>query len=108
MLVTTTSSLDGLPVRTYLGIVSGEAINGANVIKDFFASITDAIGGRSGTMEKVFRNTREAALEEMAKQAIAMGANAVIGVDIDYEVMGAKNGMVMVTATGTAVIVQTR
>lgn len=103
MLVTTTSVVEGFPVREYFGIVSGEAINGANLIKDLFASVTDVLGGRSGTMEKAFRETRELAVEEMKRQARALGADAVIGVDIDYEVMGAKNGMVMVTATGTAV-----
>ncbi len=103
ILITTTNTVEAFPVREYFGIVSGEAVIGANVVKDFLSSVTDFVGGRSGTMEKAFRQAREAALEEMSRKASAMGADAVIGVDIDCQVLGAKNGMVMAMATGTAV-----
>lgn len=100
MLVTTTSHLQDKKVE-YLGIVSGEAIMGTNVVRDLFASITDIIGGRSGTYEKGLREGKEIALFEMKSEAKALGANAVIGVDLDYETVG--QGMLMVVATGTAV-----
>ena len=90
----------------YCGIVAGEAILGANVFKDMFAGIRDLVGGRSGTYEKELRKARQLALEAMAEQAAELGANAVIGVDLDYEVLGEKNGMLMVTASGTAVVVE--
>lgn len=105
MIVTTTPQLEGHPVRQYIGIVSGEAVIGANFIKDFFAGIRDIVGGRSGSYEQVLREAREEALREMEAQAALLGANAVIGVDIDYETIGAKNAMMMVTACGTAVLV---
>ncbi|WP_313919893.1 YbjQ family protein [Tahibacter sp.] len=106
MLLTTTSTLEGHPVRQYLGLVSGEAILGANVFRDFFAGIRDIIGGRSGSYEKVLRKAKEAAIEDMAEAATELGANAVVGIDFDYETIQIKEGgdMLMVTVTGTAVV----
>jgi len=106
MLLTTTSTLEGHPVRQYLGLVSGEAILGANVFRDFFAGIRDIIGGRSGSYEKVLRKAKEAAIEDMAEAAKDLGANAVVGIDFDYETIQIKDGgdMLMVTVTGTAVV----
>lgn len=101
MIVTTTHSLDGFKIEQYLGIVSGETIIGANVFKDFFASITDIVGGRSGAYERVLREAKATAMTEMEAQAKAFGASAIIGIDLDYETI--KNGMLMVTASGTAV-----
>ena len=100
MIVTTTSTVEGHPVAEYLGIVTGEAILGANVFRDIFAGITDIIGGRSAAYERSLGEARETALREMQDRARDMGANAVIGVDIDYEVI---NSMMMVSASGTAV-----
>ncbi|MGE3267941.1 MAG: heavy metal-binding domain-containing protein [Chloroflexota bacterium] len=107
-LVTTTSTLEGIRIVRYLGIVSGEAILGANIFKDFFAGIRDIIGGRSGAYEEELRKAKMIALEEMTTQARELGANAVIAVDLDYETisMGNSGGMLMVTAAGTAVICQ--
>lgn len=104
MLVTTTSTLEGRLIARYCGIVSGETIIGANVFRDFMASIRDFVGGRSGSYEEVLREARETALREMEEQARQMGANAVIGVDLDYETVGGNGSMLMVTATGTAVL----
>lgn len=101
MIITTTNNLDGKVVKTYFGIVSGETIIGANVFKDFFASITDIVGGRSASYEKVLKKAKDTAIEEMKDKAKSLGANAVIGVDLDYETIG--NGMLMVVASGTAV-----
>lgn len=101
MLVTTTNSVEGHPVKEYRGLVAGEAILGANVFRDLFASIRDIVGGRAGAYERVLNNARETAVKEMEEKAAQMGANAVIGVDIDYETVG--KGMLMVTAAGTAV-----
>lgn len=101
MIITTTHSVEGRPVRSYLGIVNGEAIMGANVVRDLFASITDIVGGRSGVYETKLAQAREIALDEMANEAKRMGANAVLAVDLDYEVI--RDGMLMVTASGTAV-----
>ena len=106
MLVTTTSSLQDKRIIRYLGIVSGETIIGANVFRDFFAGIRDIVGGRSGSYEEVLRQAKETALKEMQQQAMAMGANAVIGVDLDYETVGSSGSMLMVTASGTAVVVE--
>lgn len=103
MIVTTTSTVDGHEVRQYLGIVTGEAILGANVFRDIFAGITDIIGGRSGAYEKSLGEARETALSEMQERATALGANGVIGVDLDYEVI---NNMLMVSASGTAVVLK--
>lgn len=105
MIFTTTSSIEGYPVKKYLGVVSGEAVLGANVIRDFFANITDTIGGRSGSYEDTFLRAKEYALDAVKERALAAGANAVIGIDLDYQVLGKQNSMMMVTATGTAVIV---
>lgn len=104
MIVTTTPTVEGRPIKSYLGIVSGEAIIGANVIRDIFASITDIVGGRSGAYEAKLMEAREIALEEMVERARRLGANAVVGVDLDYEVV--REGMLMVTASGTAVVVE--
>lgn len=106
MITTTTNTIEGRPVRQYLGLVTGETIMGANVISDFMASITDFVGGRSGTYESKFAEARETALQEMEEEARRKGADAVVGVDIDYQVLGASNGMLMVTATGTAVKIE--
>lgn len=103
MIVTTTPGVEGRPVEDYLGIVTGEAIIGANIFKDILAGITDIVGGRSGQYEKALRSAREEAIREMAREAQERGADAVVAVDIDYEVLGAKNGMLMVSASGTAV-----
>lgn len=102
-IVTTTHNIDGRPVRTYLGVVTGEVIVGANLFRDLFASIRDIVGGRSGAYEEVLARAREQALGEMRQRAAALGANAVIGVDLDYQVIGSKGSMLMVSATGTAV-----
>lgn len=106
MLMTTTGSVEGRRVTRYCGIVTGEAILGANVFRDFFANIRDVIGGRSGSYESVLRNARETALAELGESAATLGANAVIGVDLDYEVLGENNGMLMVSASGTAVVLE--
>ena len=103
MIVTTTQSIEGRRVVEYLGIVTGEAILGANVFRDLFAGIRDIVGGRSGAYERSLREARETALEEMQAEAARLGGNAVIGVDLDYEVVGKDNGMLMVSASGTAV-----
>lgn len=103
MLLTTTNTLEGKEIIQYFGIVSGETIIGANIVKDFFAGITDIVGGRSGSYERVLKQAKDAALQEMADQATRMGANAVIGIDLDYETVGSGNTMLMVTAAGTAV-----
>jgi uncharacterized protein YbjQ (UPF0145 family) len=105
MIVSTTSSLDGRPAREYLGVVTGEVIVGANIVRDLFASITDIVGGRSGKYEAVLSRARDEALDEMQAKAAALGANAVVGVDIDYEVLGANGSMLMVSVSGTAVLV---
>lgn len=103
MIVTTTNSVEGSRIGEYLGIVTGEAIIGANIVKDFLAGIRDIVGGRSGAYEKALRTAREEALRDMAHEARARGADAIIGVDLDYEVLGTGNGMLMVTTSGTAV-----
>lgn len=103
MIVTTTPNLEGHPVREYLGVVTGEAIMGANVFRDFVAGIRDLVGGRSKAYENSLRSAREDALREMSREAASRGADAVVGVDLDYEVLGSANGMLMVTASGTAV-----
>ena len=106
MITTTTHTVDGRQIRQYLGLVTGEAIMGANVIRDFIAGLTDLVGGRSGTYESKFAEARETALQEMEEEAQRKGADAVVGIDIDYQVLGARNGMLMVTATGTAVKIE--
>ena len=104
MLVTTTNTIEGARITRYYGIVSGETIIGANVFRDLFASIRDIVGGRSGAYEEVLRKGKETALREMQEQAAALGANAVIGVDLDYETV--NGSMLMVTAAGTAVSIE--
>ena len=101
--MSTTAVLEGRPVSRYLGIVTGEAIIGANIFRDMFATVRDIVGGRSATYEKGLAEARDVALNEAKQKAIALGANAVIGVDIDYEVLGQNNGMLMVSVSGTAV-----
>jgi len=101
MIVTTTPSVDGKQISGYLGIVTGEAILGANIIRDIFASITDIVGGRSGQYEQELGKARKISLDEMIEEATGLGANAIVGVDLDYEVI--RDGMLMVTASGTAV-----
>ena len=103
MIVTTTTLVEGRPVQQYLGVVAGEAILGANIFRDVFAGLRDIVGGRSGSYEKVLREAREQALQEMKDQAAAMGANAILGVDFDYETVGQNGSMLMVAASGTAV-----
>ncbi len=103
MLITTTPSVEGRRIVSYLGVVAGEAVMGANLFRDLFAGIRDIVGGRSGAYEKELRKARETAFREVADEARALGADAIVGVDIDYEVLGQKNGMLMVSVSGTAV-----
>jgi uncharacterized protein YbjQ (UPF0145 family) len=103
MIVTTTNSIEGHRIATYHGIVVGEAIMGANVVRDIFAGITDIIGGRSGAYESKLQDARDVALRELEEKAARIGANAVVGVDLDYEIVG--QSMLMVSASGTAVTV---
>ncbi len=103
MLMTTTPSLDGKKISAYLGIITGEAIVGANIFRDLFAGIRDIVGGRSAAYEKELRKARELAFAELETAASQLGADAVVGVDLDYEVLGEKNGMLMVSVSGTAV-----
>ena len=105
MILTTTPTIEDKKIQSYLGIVTGEAILGAHLFKDIFAGIRDLVGGRSATYEKELGRAREIALAEMSQIASERGANAVIGVDLDYEVLGQGNSMLMVTASGTAVVV---
>jgi uncharacterized protein YbjQ (UPF0145 family) len=106
MLVTTTNTVEGRRVVDYKGLVAGEAILGANMFRDLFASIRDIVGGRAGAYEKVLNDARQTAIAEMTDKAAALGANAVIGVDIDYEAIGSNGSMLMVTAAGTAVRIE--
>ncbi|NMG14041.1 heavy metal-binding domain-containing protein [Aromatoleum bremense] len=106
MLMTTTPTIEGRTIRSYHGVVAGEAIIGANVFKDMFAAVRDIVGGRSGAYEKTLRSARETAFADLAEAAGRLGANAVVGVDIDYEVLGEKNGMLMVAVSGTAVTLE--
>lgn len=105
MIVSTTAVLEGRPVKDYLGVVTGEVIVGANMFRDLFASITDLVGGRSGQYEQVLARARTEAIEEMTEQARQLGGNAVIGVDLDYEVIGNNGSMLMVSVSGTAVVI---
>ncbi len=101
MILTTTPSIEGKSIRQYLGIVAGEAIMGANVVRDIFASITDIVGGRSGAYEDQLNKARQISIDEMTQKALKLGADAIVGIDIDYEVI--RDGMLMVAASGTAV-----
>ena len=106
MIVTTTPGIEAHPITRYLGIVTGEAIIGANVVADFFARVRDIVGGRSGAYESKLADARAIAMQDMEAAAAKLGANAIVGVDLDYEVLGETNGMLMVTVSGTAVVVQ--
>jgi uncharacterized protein YbjQ (UPF0145 family) len=106
MILTTTPSVEGKSIVEYKGIVTGEAILGANIFKDLFAGIRDIVGGRSAAYENELRNAKDIALREMEERALAMGANAIVGIDLDYENLGASGGMLMVTANGTAVVIR--
>ena len=106
MIVTTTPSIEGSRIARYHGIVTGEAILGANIFRDFFASVRDIVGGRSAAYEAELRKAKDIALGEMREQARHLGANAIVGIDIDYETIGANSSMLMVTAVGTAVVVE--
>ena len=105
MILTTTPIIEGRPIQEYKGIVSGETIIGANVFKDFMASLTDFFGGRSGAYEKVLIEGKETALKEMRQRAEALGANAIVGIDLDYETIGQSSSMLMVSCNGTAVVI---
>ncbi|MCA6998659.1 heavy metal-binding domain-containing protein [Dickeya solani] len=105
MQLSTTPTLEGHVIETYCGVVTGEAILGANIFRDFFAGIRDIVGGRSGAYEKELRNARQIAFREMQQQAQELGANAVVGIDIDYETVGKDASMLMVSVSGTAVVV---
>jgi uncharacterized protein YbjQ (UPF0145 family) len=104
MLLTTTPTVEGQRISRYCGVVCGEAIMGANIFKDLFAGLRDIVGGRSATYERELQRAREIALQELSARASELGANAVVGIDLDYEVMGRENGMLMVSASGTAVV----
>ncbi|MCA9033296.1 MAG: heavy metal-binding domain-containing protein [Planctomycetaceae bacterium] len=106
MITTTTNNIEGRRIVQYLGIVTGEAILGANLFKDLFAGIRDLVGGRSATYERELQKARDIALDELEERAHALGANAIVAVDLDYEVLGQANGMLMVSASGTAVVVE--
>lgn len=103
MIVTTTQNVEGRQIAEYKGIVFGEVVSGVNFVKDLFSGITDIFGGRSSTYENELQEAREKAIDEMSKRAERLGANAVVGVDVDYEVLGKENGMLMVSVSGTAV-----
>ncbi|MGB2226011.1 MAG: heavy metal-binding domain-containing protein [Polaribacter sp.] len=103
MILTTTNNLENRKITNYKGVVTGETIIGANFIKDFFAGIRDIVGGRSGSYEKVLREAKDSAMSEMVDRARELGADAIVGIDLDYETVGPNGGMLMVTASGTAV-----
>jgi uncharacterized protein YbjQ (UPF0145 family) len=106
MILSTTPGIDGQKAVKYLGLVSGNAILGANIFRDFFASVRDIVGGRSAAYEAELRKAKDIALDEMREQAKHLGANAVVGIDLDYETIGANGSMLMVSASGTAVVVE--
>ncbi|MBO4849366.1 MAG: heavy metal-binding domain-containing protein [Prevotella sp.] len=105
MLLSTTPQIEGRPILEYKGVVTGETIIGANFMKDFFAGIRDIVGGRSASYEKVLRQAKDTSMDEMAERARALGANAIVGIDIDYETIGETNSMLMVATSGTAVVI---
>ncbi|PWD66842.1 heavy metal-binding domain-containing protein [Pectobacterium parmentieri] len=106
MQLSTTPNLEGFTITEYYGVVTGEAILGANIFRDFFASIRDVVGGRSGAYEKELRKARQIAFKELQEQAEDLGANAIVGIDLDYETVGKDSSMLMVTVSGTAVKVR--
>jgi uncharacterized protein YbjQ (UPF0145 family) len=106
MITTTTPNIEGRRIVTYLGLVNGEAIIGANFVKDFFAGIRDVVGGRAGAYEQGLREAKSLAMSDMMEQAKRLGANAIIGIDLDYETVGANGSMLMVSANGTAVVIE--
>lgn len=106
MMLTTTPTIEGRRIKEYLGVVAGEAILGTNFFKDFFANIRDIVGGRSGAYEKELRRARETAFQEIQEEALTLGANAIVGIDLDYEVMGETGSMLMVSISGTAVVLE--
>jgi uncharacterized protein YbjQ (UPF0145 family) len=106
VIITTTPTIEGKSIRQYLGLVVGEAIVGANVFKDLFASIRDIVGGRAAAYEEELQRARDIAVQEMIARAQALGANAIVGIDLDYEVLGQGGSMLMVTVSGTAVVVE--
>ena len=103
IIVSTTPTLEGRPIQEYCGIVTGEVIVGANLFRDLFASVRDIVGGRSGSYERILADARNQAIQELQAEAAALGGNAVVGIDLDYEVIGAQGSMLMVSASGTAV-----
>ena len=105
MILSTTPQIEGRPIREYKGVVTGETIIGANFVKDFFAGIRDIVGGRAGSYEKVLMEAKDTSMQEMMQRAQALGANAVVGIDIDYETIGANSSMLMVATSGTAVVI---
>lgn len=105
MILTTTPTIEGHTIREYKGVVAGETIIGANFVKDFFASIRDVVGGRSGSYEKVLMEARETSMKEMRERAAQSGANAIVGIDVDYETIGQSGSMLMVATSGTAVVI---
>ena len=105
MILSTTPTIEGRPIREYKGDVTGETIIGANIVKDFFAGIRDIVGGRSESYERVLREAKDTSLNEMAQRAQSIGANAIVGIDIDYETIGANGSMLMVATSGTAVVI---
>ena len=105
MILSTTPQIEGYSIREYKGVVTGETIIGANFLKDIFAAVRDFVGGRSAAYEKVLREAKDTAMQEMMERAQQMGANAIVGIDIDYETIGQGNSMLMVATSGTAVII---
>jgi uncharacterized protein YbjQ (UPF0145 family) len=105
MLLSTTPQIEGHPIREYKGVVTGETIIGANVVKDLFAGIRDIVGGRAGSYEKVLIEAKDTSIREMMQRAEALGANAIVGIDIDYETIGGSGSMLMVATSGTAVVI---
>lgn len=106
MILSTTPTLEGKHITNYLGVVTGETIIGANIFRDLFAGIRDIVGGRAASYEKVLREAKDSALKEMSERAAEVGANAIVGIDLDYETVGSNGSMLMVTASGTAVKVE--
>jgi len=105
MILSTTPQIEGQTIREYKGVVTGETIIGANFVKDFFAGIRDIVGGRAASYERVLQEAKETSMREMMQRAQAMGANAIVGIDIDYETVGANGSMLMVATSGTAVVI---